>query len=245
MEPLLFSNQPGWPRGEGRVGWVDIVVVALLGYGGFTLAGVGLRAVGLSGAWATLALGALSLTFLGVLPLLYGRWRRALGAEALGLGRWRWWYLALALAVAAGLLPVRMAIGLLVLAIDGQGLTDLQPRMDMIFPDLTWGAFFSSFLTVALIAPLAEEIFFRGVLYTWLRSELPFWAAVLVNTLFFALAHADSAAVIATSAVMALALCAVYEWTGSIWAAILIHFVNNAAAVILLFAAQAALQALS
>lgn len=227
------------------MGWVDIVVVALLGYGGFTLVGVGLLELGLSGAWATLALGALSLTFLGAVPLIYARWRQALSADALGLRRWRWWYLALGLGVAAGLLPVRMAVGLLVLALDGQGLAGLQPRMDLVLPDLSLGAFVSSFLTVGVIVPLAEETFFRGVLYTWLRGRLPFWVAVAINTLLFALAHADSAAVVATSAVMAVALCAVYEWTGSIWTAILLHAANNAGAVVLVFAAQAVLQALT
>jgi membrane protease YdiL (CAAX protease family) len=40
-----------------------------------------------------------------------------------------------------------------------------------------------------LLAGLAEELFFRGVLYGWLRRRLPAWATILVTSAVFMLEH--------------------------------------------------------
>lgn len=43
--------------------------------------------------------------------------------------------------------------------------------------------------TVALLAPLCEELFFRGALYGWLRLRLTVWLAAPVSALIFAGLH--------------------------------------------------------
>lgn len=48
-----------------------------------------------------------------------------------------------------------------------------------------------SLLMVVILAPLAEELFFRGWIYTSLRRSFGVLAAVIVTALLFALAHLD------------------------------------------------------
>ena len=48
-----------------------------------------------------------------------------------------------------------------------------------------------SLLTVVLLAPWAEELFFRGWLFTSLRRSFGAWTGIALVTLIFALAHLD------------------------------------------------------
>jgi membrane protease YdiL (CAAX protease family) len=45
------------------------------------------------------------------------------------------------------------------------------------------------FLTLAIIAPLAEEIYFRGIVYSWLSRKIFLVPAAFVSAFFFALVH--------------------------------------------------------
>jgi membrane protease YdiL (CAAX protease family) len=42
---------------------------------------------------------------------------------------------------------------------------------------------------VFLLVPLAEELFFRGALYGWLRRHMPAWPAILVVSVLFGFEH--------------------------------------------------------
>jgi len=42
---------------------------------------------------------------------------------------------------------------------------------------------------VAIIAPIAEELIFRGLLLDWLKSRINVWAAALILSVLFALLH--------------------------------------------------------
>jgi membrane protease YdiL (CAAX protease family) len=42
---------------------------------------------------------------------------------------------------------------------------------------------------IAIIAPLAEELFFRGLLLDWLKGKINVWAAALILSVLFALLH--------------------------------------------------------
>ena len=50
------------------------------------------------------------------------------------------------------------------------------------------GALILSFLAIAVAAPLAEELTFRGLGY-YLLSQFGAWAAIVITALTFALAH--------------------------------------------------------
>ncbi len=44
-------------------------------------------------------------------------------------------------------------------------------------------------ITIAIIAPLAEELLFRGLMLDWLRRKMRTWGAVVIVSVIFSLAH--------------------------------------------------------
>ena len=81
------------------------------------------------------------------------------------------------------------------------------------------------FLVGCIFAPLVEELFFRGLLYSWIRRSQTAPVAVLVSAVLFASMHGFLSPV---QLVGGLAFAAVYEWRGSIWAAYILHVLANA-----------------
>ncbi|MFC5050724.1 CPBP family intramembrane glutamic endopeptidase [Rubritalea spongiae] len=81
-------------------------------------------------------------------------------------------------------------------------------------------------LGTCIIAPLAEEIIFRGYLYPVLkRYTEPVFAAIVTGIIFGAI-HGNIWAVIPLS-LFGILLAALYEWSGSIWSCILCHALFN------------------
>ena len=91
-----------------------------------------------------------------------------------------------------------------------------------------------AFITLVIIAPIAEETLFRGYLYGKLRAHVPVWAAVLATSLLFALVHGQWNVAVDTFA-LSIVMCGLRELTGSIWAGILLHMLKNAIAFYILF----------
>jgi membrane protease YdiL (CAAX protease family) len=81
-------------------------------------------------------------------------------------------------------------------------------------------------LVVIVLAPICEEIFFRGFLFRVLRLRMAFWPAALIAGVIFGAAHL-SLVILPVLAVLGVALCFVYERTGSLFPCIAIHVVNN------------------
>ncbi|TMK97070.1 MAG: CPBP family intramembrane metalloprotease [Actinobacteria bacterium] len=89
----------------------------------------------------------------------------------------------------------------------------------------------SAALTCAL-APVCEELLFRGFIFAALRNwRGPALAAVITGILFGAI-HAGSAPAIdlVPLAVLGVALCALYQRTGSIYPCFAVHSLNNSLA---------------
>jgi uncharacterized protein len=84
-------------------------------------------------------------------------------------------------------------------------------------------------LVVIVVAPVCEEIFFRGVLYRVLRIRLGLWVAAIIDGLFFGLVHGSSSPLSALPvlAVLGIMFCWVYERTGTLFASIALHALNN------------------
>lgn len=77
-------------------------------------------------------------------------------------------------------------------------------------------------IAVVLVAPVAEELFFRGVVYNaWLREHGP-RAALVGSSVLFALIH-GSVFLFLPIAALGVALAVVYRRTGSLPAAIALH----------------------
>jgi hypothetical protein len=83
-----------------------------------------------------------------------------------------------------------------------------------------------------LIAPLFEELFFRGFLYPALYRRIGFFAALVINSLLFAITHegqlAHAWAPLLVLFVVGMALTFVREKTGSVAKSFLVHSGYNA-----------------
>lgn len=91
-----------------------------------------------------------------------------------------------------------------------------------------------AFITLVIIAPLAEEILFRGYLYGKLKKFVPVWIAILATSILFGLVHGEWNLAIDTFA-LSVVLCILRESTGSIWASVLLHMAKNGIAFYILF----------
>lgn len=80
------------------------------------------------------------------------------------------------------------------------------------------------FLAGCVIAPFAEELFFRGLLYSWLRQRMPVIVSVVVSALFFAGMHGFIAPVQLAGGLI---FAGLYEWRGSVWAPYTVHAAAN------------------
>ncbi len=79
-----------------------------------------------------------------------------------------------------------------------------------------------------VIAPVAEELFFRGIVQTYLKEMLGSrWRAVLLAALFFGAAHYLQPQVVIPLASLAIVLGFLYERRGSLIAPITLHVLFN------------------
>ncbi len=78
----------------------------------------------------------------------------------------------------------------------------------------------------AFVAPVVEEVVFRGYLQSSLRRHLPAWGAISIAALVFAAIH-GSLMLLPIYFIIGAGLGYVYERTGSVYAAIGLHMVNN------------------
>lgn len=86
------------------------------------------------------------------------------------------------------------------------------------------------FMTVSLAPAFAEEVLFRGVVYTNLRPYGKTFA-VLGSSLLFALMHQNIGQLFYTL-VAGIVMALIYEATGSIWGGVFLHMFNNLYAVL-------------
>jgi membrane protease YdiL (CAAX protease family) len=75
----------------------------------------------------------------------------------------------------------------------------------------------------AVLAPIVEELVFRGFLYHAWKRQLGAVPAMLLSAATFALYHPS----VASSFIVAIVLTCVYQRTGSLRAAMLVHAVHN------------------
>lgn len=79
----------------------------------------------------------------------------------------------------------------------------------------------------AVVAPFAEEVVFRGVVFSSLRESWREPWAILVSSVLFGVIHLDPLAMVPT-AIVGLMLARVFLTTRSLWASILAHSAYNA-----------------
>jgi membrane protease YdiL (CAAX protease family) len=121
---------------------------------------------------------------------------------------------------------------------------DFDQTQDVGFKALTHGYEYAlAFLTLVVIAPVAEEILFRGYLMGKLRKHIPLWLTILLVSLLFAIVHGAWNVGIDVFA-LSIVLCLVRVVSGSLWPSIMIHMMKNGIAFYFLFINPTALSTL-
>jgi len=148
-------------------------------------------------------------------------------AAALGLRRTRLWP---AVGWAAAVLGVFWIVSLVIIAIFGE-----PPKQDIteeIKSEDGALALVGYVAITCLMAPLAEELFFRGFLFPVLRSRFGVAWGVLVTGALFSVVHAVGSPpeTLIVLFVLGAGLCLLYLRTGSLLPCIGLHAFNNAIA---------------
>lgn len=154
----------------------------------------------------------------------------ALGAQAL-VGLWRW-----ARFSTRGLNPALLLWAFVMMCAVG---VVLEPLLALL-PELqiNVGRGFWTILSLVLFAPVFEELICRGVVLGSLRSRYGVTIAWLVSSLFFGILHGQPVQVV-NAFVVGLVLGYVYIATDSLWAAMILHALNNAVAYLMLVTGHA------
>jgi membrane protease YdiL (CAAX protease family) len=122
-------------------------------------------------------------------------------------------------------LGIATAFGAFVLAIDlvsrffmEKGLLGLLLQQQ---PLDQWAFFF---FVGCLIGPFVEELFFRGLLYAWMRQQLGASVCIILTSLLFACLHGNISVIQLTGGIL---FASIYEWRKNIWAPFVVHALAN------------------
>lgn len=112
---------------------------------------------------------------------------------------------------------------------------DLNQNQDIPFIDAR-GTFemIVAFIALIIVAPVAEEIIYRGWLFGGLKKRLGVPLAMVLSSIGFALVHGQINVMIDTF-VLGLILAWLYYYTKSIWPAVVLHALKNSIAFYVLF----------
>lgn len=94
--------------------------------------------------------------------------------------------------------------------------------------------FLFDFASVGVIAPFAEELLFRGVIFAGLAQRLPLGWAAAVSGLIFGAAHLDPWSIVPL-AIVGTGLALLYRRTGSLWPNIIAHATFNTFSLVLVY----------
>ena len=165
--------------------------------------------------WVALRLRGLDWADLGLRPPPPGSISRAMGIALLAL-------------------PVTFAVEAMLQRFSGG--SPVNPQIGIVAPaGFTWFGLIGMVMLVGAMAPFAEELAFRGLLYRWLRERWGVTPAVAVSSLGFALLHGIPH-LIPVIALLGVMLALIYEYNGSLWPAVVAHGLYNSITVILLYA---------
>lgn len=133
-----------------------------------------------------------------------------------------------------------MAVAVLVRLLDQE--PPPQPIFTLYFsesraPVLTW-----ILILVTLAGPIAEELFFRGLVYGWLRHRIGITRGLLLASFLFAAIHVHPVSFLPIFALGCL-FCWLYEKTGSLVAPITAHIFHNVGMLYLAFLVKSFAQA--
>ncbi len=111
---------------------------------------------------------------------------------------------------------------------------DLTEHQDIGYTDPNGYELALIFVALVVLAPLVEEVLFRGFLFTAFRRTFGFWVGAVGVSLLFAVAHGQANVGIDVF-VLSMFLCYLREKTDSLWPSVALHALKNLVAFIVLF----------
>ena len=238
MAPVLplVVEQPRIWRGRDPLVAIGVLIASLvliLGIGAAVVIGLDLSTTSEDFVFAALGI-AFELAFAGW--VLWLARRRGISFVALGFRRPdRWGPLGIAV---VGAYAAMFAWGLFITLLDGLGVDTgwiegsneipVGKGMDR-FPLIGLLLLFG--LAVVVIAPLAEEVFFRGLLFRAFDGMWAGWLAILVSGFAFGLFHLNLSVLIPFS-VIGMLFAWSFKASGSLWITVLAHFIFNSVSFI-------------
>jgi hypothetical protein len=145
----------------------------------------------------------------------------------------RWLYIALALSVGLGVVRGGLAAALQALFPEFSSIGVELLEQGLINRDNLFNAALLVLLG-GLIVPVAEELFFRGFVYDWIRNGTTMWPAIIVSAAIFGAVHFVPLQVV-LAFVMGIGLAWIYEKSGTLWAPIVLHLSNNVVFLLLAY----------
>ena len=118
---------------------------------------------------------------------------------------------------------------------------EVRQALQTLLKETNLSALAGNFVVMVLVPALGEELFFRGILQKLFQRNFNLRFAVIATSLCFALAHQQPLSFIPLF-FMGVLLSYTKYWTGSLWAAILLHSINNGFALFSSYAAGGELQ---
>ena len=235
-EPLAFEPAPDvWGLGElVGVGLVFMLALPIIA----TTLGVGPTPTLGELSGFTIAQNLLFITLTAY--VVRRRYRLPLDRLGLRADRWPLWLLG---GVAVGAASIPLSVGAESLAItligavvgrgQAQAMAEQEHLSDLLTGilqrPLSTAQIIWLVLLVCVLVPVGEEVFFRGFVYGTLRR----WGVavgVALSALFFAAVHQQIVHFLPI-AVLGVVLALLYEWTGSLLPAVIVHAANNLVAV--------------
>lgn len=154
--------------------------------------------------------------------------------EWLGLN-WKDWPRIFLMAFLALLTMWTISVGLYVVRyqelIESLGVKTIQEAVEFLQKTEDINILILMVISVVIVAPLCEEVVFRGYLYPVLKKFAGPWLGWIISALVFSAAHGSLVALIPLF-FFGLVMVLLYEWTGTIWAPIAAHALFNGTTVV-------------
>jgi membrane protease YdiL (CAAX protease family) len=232
-------DQEGLINKKEAYRWLDLALYLVGGVGVYIglsmLAGQFIHA---GSVWRTYAALLLNVICLAGSVYVFGILRRRMTWDSMGLfpAKFKPVWLLWTILIVVGLLPLRGLLALLAQLLVAGNFDSVMARSELLVPQGMQGIdYLLLVLFGGILAPIAEELFFRGAIFGWLRGRFNPTIAIVFSSIAFALGHADSVGVVASSLVIGVVNAFVYEKTKSLWFPIAIHVVNNSFAFLLVY----------
>jgi len=239
LDEQVAAAKQADPRSWGVHSWLGplLSLAALIVGSGFVAAALPEEGAGETFGLAALSIG-LELVLLAVLvafgrPLAArgGGWRRALGLDRVRRSDWLPWITGVGFAYLG-----RTVVATLALVLSGG--TALREASNISGGDGSVVSIVVLVLVAVVLAPVAEELMFRGLILRTFMRRMSFWPAAVLSTLLFGGFHvyevdtvAGAVTLAASVGMLGLVNCYLVRITGRLTPGIMVHATYNALAV--------------